>query len=64
MCWWLTPCNPKLLGRLKSGGLWFEASPGKKFMRPHLNVKWHVPVKPALREVEIGKMEVLGKKRL
>jgi trans-aconitate methyltransferase len=28
----------QLLGRLRSGGSWFKASPGKKFMRPYLYV--------------------------
>jgi hypothetical protein len=32
-----------LLGRLRLGGSWFEASPGKEFSRPHLQntiAKW------------------------
>jgi hypothetical protein len=29
-------CNPSLLGRVRSEGLQFEASPGKKFIKPHL----------------------------
>jgi hypothetical protein len=35
-------CHPKLHGRLRLEGLWFQASWGKtvkKFVRPHLNVK-------------------------
>jgi hypothetical protein len=33
-------CHPKLLGRLKSGGSWFQASPDKKsFQDPHLKRK-------------------------
>jgi hypothetical protein len=43
------------LGReRRSGGLPFQASPGKKFMRPHINRKswtqWHTPVTPATVE--------------
>jgi hypothetical protein len=29
-------CNPKLFRRQRSRGSWFEASPGKYFMRPYL----------------------------
>jgi hypothetical protein len=28
------PYNPSYFGRLRSGGLWFENSIGKKFVRP------------------------------
>jgi hypothetical protein len=35
-CWWLMPVI-QLLRRQRSGGPWFESSPGKKkFMRPYL----------------------------
>jgi hypothetical protein len=33
--------------QVRSGGWRFEASPGKKFMRPHLNQWWHMPVIPS-----------------
>jgi hypothetical protein len=32
-------CHPKFHKRLRVGGLRFQASLGKKFMRPHLNRK-------------------------
>jgi hypothetical protein len=34
-------CHPKLLGKLRLGGPWFQANLERKkmFMRPHLNKK-------------------------
>jgi hypothetical protein len=29
-----TACHPKLCERLRPRGLWFQANPGKKFVRP------------------------------
>jgi hypothetical protein len=35
-CWWLTPI---ILATQKAGQSWFEASPGKQFIRPYLENK-------------------------
>jgi hypothetical protein len=42
-CWWLTSVFLTNQGQ-KSGGSWFEASPGKYFMRDYLEKHHHTKV--------------------